>query len=693
MDLAPDVTPEDIEVFLQEADEQLQLLDEDIVRLEQEENAGDLLQEIFRAAHTLKGSSGMLGYQEMAELAHHLEHLLDLFRTGALAVTTQAVDALLHSLDAMRVLRDELADPTGRSLDVSAVVAELAQAAQGSSAAEAAGGAGVAAEGAMPQATPVAPIVLGSAASERIAELATGDAHLLEVDVEVSPGTIWSAVRLFQAVQALEELGELIASDPTQAEIDGGTPAQRLRAVVSTRSSEDDVRRNIAALEDIGRVDVKPYAPPTATEPSAADAGPPSAESAAPRRSGAAQTQTVRIDVERLDELMNRIGELVIDRTRIVQIGKALESRYKGDDMVEALGQTSAHIVKVVDELQETTRQVRMQPIGTVFSGLPRMVRDLSHKMGKQLDFQVSGHETEIDRTVIERIRDPLIHLLRNAVDHGVEPPDERRAKGKPETAVLKLRAYQEQGHIVIVVEDDGRGIDTERIKEAAVRKDLISADAASRLSEAQALELIFMAGASTAEKTTEVSGRGVGMDIVRSNVEAINGFVTAETDLGRMTRMTLKLPLTLATLHALLVRAGTTHYAIPLVYVWETTVRLPGEIPTVGGREVIRLRDNVVPLIPLSEAFGLSVENATGDVRHVVVVRLGERLVGLSVDAFSESQEIVVKPLGGFLGDVKGIGGASVLGDGRVVLIVDIPSLMNSIMVRRPMEQPVAAA
>ena len=687
MDLAPDVTPEDIEVFLQEADEQLQLLDEDIVRLEQEEDAGDLLQEIFRAAHTLKGSSGMLGYQEMAELAHHMEHLLDLFRTGALAVTTQAVDALLHSLDAMRVLRDELADPTGRSLDVSAVVAELAQAAQGSSAAEAAGGAGVAAESSTPEATPVAPIVLGPTASERIAELATGDAHLLEVDVEVSTGTIWSAVRLFQAMQALEELGELIASDPSRAEIDAGTPAERLRAVVSTRSSEEDVRRDIAALEDIARVDVKPYASP------AADAGPPSAGSAAPRRSGAAHTQTVRIDVERLDELMNRIGELVIDRTRIVQIGKALESRYKGDDMVEALGQTSAHIVKVVDELQETTRQVRMQPIGTVFSGLPRMVRDLSHKMGKKLDFQVSGHETEIDRTVIERIRDPLIHLLRNAVDHGVEPPDERRAAGKPETAVLKLRAYQEQGHIVIVVEDDGRGIDTDRIKAAAVRKGLISADAASRLSEAQALELIFMAGASTAEKTTEVSGRGVGMDIVRSNVEAINGFVTAETDPGRMTRMTLKLPLTLATLHALLVRAGTTHYAIPLVYVWETTVRLPGEIPTVAGREVIRLRDNVVPLIPLSEAFGLSVENATDDVRHVVVVRLGERLIGLSVDAFSESQEIVVKPLGGFLGDVNGIGGASVLGDGRVVLIVDIPSLMNSIMVRGPMEQPVAAA
>ena len=684
MDLALDVTPEDIEVFLQEADEQIQLLDEDIVRLEQEEDAEGLLQEIFRAAHTLKGSSGMLGYREMAELAHHMEHLLDLFRTGALAVTTPAVDALLHSLDAMRVLRDELADPTGRSLDVSAAVAELAQAADGASAEEEHA---AAAGSSTPGAAPVLPIVLGPAALERIAELATGDAHLLDVDVEISPGTIWSAVRLFQAVQALEELGELIASDPSQAEIDSGTPAERLRAVVSTRSSEDDVRRDIAALEDIARVDVQPYAPPAAAE------GAPSPGGAGQRRTGAGQTQTVRIDVERLDELMNRIGELVIDRTRIVQIGKALESRYKGDDMVEALGQTSAHIVKVVDELQETTRQVRMQPIGTVFSGLPRMVRDLSHKMGKKLDFQVSGHETEIDRTVIERIRDPLIHLLRNAVDHGVEPPDERRAAGKPETAVLKLRAYQEQGHIVIVVEDDGRGIDTERIKDAAVRKGLISADAASRLTEAQALELIFMAGASTAEKTTEVSGRGVGMDIVRSNVEAINGFVTAETELGRMTRMTLKLPLTLATLHALLVRAGTTYYAIPLVYVWETTVRLPGEIPTVAGREVIRLRDNVVPLIPLSEAFGLTAETSTDGVRHVVVVRLGERLVGLSVDAFSESQEIVVKPLGGFLGDLKGIGGASVLGDGRVVLIVDIPSLVNSITVRGPLEQPVVAA
>ena len=685
MDLAPDVTPEDLEVFLQEADEQLRLLDEDVVRLEREPDAGELLQEIFRAAHTLKGSSGMLGYKEMAELAHHMEHLLDLFRTGALAVTTPAVDALLHSLDAMRVLRDELADPTGRSLDVSAAVAELAQAAGASAEGEpGAKDAGSAPAGA----GPAAPIVLGPAARERIADLASGGAQLLAVDVHISADTIWSSVRLFQALQALGDLGEVIASEPSQSAIDSGAPSQLLRAIVSTRSSEDDVRREVGGLDDIAGVEVEPYVP----EAVAKDA--PDAAGAGQRRTGAGRTQTVRIDVARLDELMNQIGELVIDRTRIVQIGKALEQRYKGDDMVEALGETSAHIVKVVDELQESTRQVRMQPIGTVFSGLPRMVRDLSHKMGKKLDFQVSGSETEIDRTVIERIRDPLIHLLRNAVDHGVELPEERIAAGKPETAVLKLRAYQEQGHIVIVVEDDGRGIDTERVKAAAVKKGLISAEAGARLTEAQAIELIFLPGASTAEKTTEVSGRGVGMDIVRSNVEAINGLVTAETVLGQSTRMTLKLPLTLATLHALLVRAGTTHYAIPLVYVWETTVRNADEIPTIAGREVIRVRDAVVPLTSLSEAFGLSrAEHAAGSVRQVVVVRLGERLLGLSVDAFSESQEIVVKPLGGFLGDVKGIGGVSVLGDGQVVLIVDIPSLVNSIMARGPAEEPVAVA
>ena len=676
MDLAPDVTPEDIEVFLQEADEQLRLLDEDVVRLEQE-SAEELLQEIFRAAHTLKGSSGMLGYKEMAELTHHMEHLLDLFRTGALAVTTQAVDALLHSLDALRVLRDELAEPTGRSLDVSDAVAELAQAAGASG--DTAGAGSPKAE-----AVPPRPLVLSPAAQARMTDQTTGDAHALQVDVLISPETPWNSVRLFQAVQALMELGELIASEPSQAAIDSGAPAESLRAVVVTRSSEDDVRRQIGALEDIARVDVTRYAA-VQDEPDPAGAG--------QRKTGPGRAQTVRIDVERLDELMNRIGELVIDRTRIVQIGKVLESRYKGDDMVDALGQTSAHIGKVVDELQESTRQVRMQPIGTVFSGLPRMVRDLSHKMGKKLDFQVSGHDTEIDRTVIERIRDPLIHLLRNAVDHGVELPDERRAAGKPETAVLKLRAYQEQGHIVIAVEDDGRGIDTERVEAAAVRKGLISAEAASRLTEAQALELIFMAGTSTAEQATEVSGRGVGMDIVRANVEAINGFVTAETVLGQMTRVTLKLPLTLATLHALIVRAGSTHYAIPLVYVWETTVRTADEIPTVAGREVIRLRDHVVPLTPLSEAFGLGRGHATNGVRQVVVVRLGERLVGLSVDAFSEAQEIVVKPLGRFLGDVKGIGGVSVLGDGQVVLIVDIPSLVNSITVRGPLEDPVAVA
>ena len=375
---------------------------------------------------------------------------------------------------------------------------------------------------------------------------------------------------------------------------------------------------------------------------------------------------------------MNRIGELVIDRTRVLQISKVLEGRYKGDDMVDGLSQTAAHIVKLVDELQESTRKVRMQPIGTVFSGLPRLVRDLGQKMNKKLDFHMEGQETEIDRTVIERIKDPLIHLLRNSVDHGLESPDERRAAGKRETGTIKLSASQEQGYIFITVEDDGKGINPERVKAAAVSKGLISQEIASRLSDSEAVDLVFMAGASTAEKTTDISGRGVGMDIVRANIEAINGFVTADTRLGEGTRFTLKLPLTLATLHALLVRLHRTTYAVPLVYVLETIMRERSEIRTVAGREVVRLRNEVVPLLRLSQEFGLpSAAQEDGEI-HVVIVRLGERLLGLVVDSFFESQEIVVKPLSSLLGDVRGIAGASVLGDGQVVLIADIPSLVN---------------
>jgi len=402
----------------------------------------------------------------------------------------------------------------------------------------------------------------------------------------------------------------------------------------------------------------------------------------------------VRIDVERLDRLMNTIGELVIDRTRILQIGKMLESRYKEDDLVHALGETSSHVVKVVDDLQEEIMKARMLPIGTVFSGFPRMVRDLAQKMGKKVDFSISGQETEIDRTVIERIRDPLVHMLRNSVDHGMETPEQRRAAGKPESGSIRLAAFQEHGYIVITVEDDGRGIDAKKVRQSAIKKGILTAEAAARLTESESLDLIFLPGFSTAEKTTDVSGRGVGMDIVKTNIESINGFVNLETEVGQGTKFILRLPLTLATIQALLFRVGQTIYAVPLVYVLEAVKAEPAEISSIQGKEVIRVRDAIVPLLRLRAAFLKDAQESVVDnesrpatpvqtASQVVVVRLGERFVGLAVDALMELQEVMVKSLGNYLGQVKGVAGVSILGDGQVVLILDVPTLINTYLAR----------
>ena len=397
------------------------------------------------------------------------------------------------------------------------------------------------------------------------------------------------------------------------------------------------------------------------------------------------QTQTVRVDVERLDNLMTTIGELVIDRTRIAQIGRLLQAKYKEDELVQYLGETSAHVAKVVDDLQAEIMEVRLMPIGTVFNGFPRMVRDLAQKFGKEVEFVVEGQDTEIDRTVIERIRDPLVHLLRNSIDHGIEIPDVRTAAGKPAMGTIKLTAFQEQGSIVIKVSDDGKGIDPKDLRVAAVKKRILTPEAAERLSDPEAIDLIFAPGASTAEETTEVSGRGVGMDIVKTNIESINGFVTVETTLGEGTTFVLRLPLTLATVQALLVSVNSTLFAVPVVYVLEVRRIEAREIETIEGKEVIRSRGSIVPLLRLTDVFGRDVIKQASDDRsaHVVVVKLGERLVGLAVQTLVEIQEIMVKSLAEGMGDVKGIAGASILGNGQVVLIIDIPTLIQTTLMK----------
>jgi two-component system chemotaxis sensor kinase CheA len=377
---------------------------------------------------------------------------------------------------------------------------------------------------------------------------------------------------------------------------------------------------------------------------------------------------------------MEQIGDLVINRNHIGQISKTLAEKYQDDELIRSLTESVSQSGKIVNILQQDIMTIRMLPIELVFNTMPRMVRDLARQTGKKVDFIVEGQETEVDRSVIEHLRDPLIHLLRNSVDHGIETPEERLAAGKPETGTIHLSAHHEQDHIVITVSDDGKGIDPETVKAVSIKKGVISAEAASRMTDNELMNLIMASGVSTAKKITEVSGRGVGLDIVKKNIEFLNGKITLDSKPGQGATFTLQLPLTLAIIPTLLVSLGKTVYAIPLATIVEAIKLETKDIKTITGKEVTLYRSSVLPLLRLSSIFKWNAEtNRTLKLNHIVVVKACEMQVGIIVDELIGQQEIVVKSLDQFIGGVNGLSGASILGDGQVVLILDVNSLVKS--------------
>ena len=677
---------DDLKVFLQEAESFLDMLDESIIRLEDESDNVELLQEIFRAAHTLKGSSGMLGLDAMAGLTHAMEDLLDRVRKGEQAVTPELVDVLLLSLDGLKALKQELVDGTETSsVAVEPIVEALRVAA---------------ADGEGPATASAAPSLRSRATEPEIAgrvQVVLEQGRVpLHIRAEIEPESEWAPVRCFQVLNELGEHGEVLASVPSEEEIEQERAGHVIEVLLDSDAEHATIEAAVRAVSEIVAVAIVPWdaredeAGPPQDQPErrTIDLGP-EARGKDPREQlelasqKIATLQTVRIDVDRLDALMNMVGELAIDRTRIAQISRVLQSEYREDDQVRALSETSTHIVKIVDELQESMMQVRMLPVGVLFSKFPRLVRDLARGLGKDVRLVVEGEGTEIDRSVIDKIRDPLVHLMRNAVDHGVEAPEVREAAGKPSQATVRLTARHEQGQIVITIEDDGKGIDHRVVREAAVRKGLRSQEAVERLSNREALELIFEPGLSTVAETTEVSGRGVGGDVIRRDIESLNGRVDVQSEVGAGTTLTLRLPLTLATFGGLLVVSGGSMYAIPLSFVRETVRPEPEALSTVLRRPVLNLRGTVMPLMPLCEATGEANALATEDsTRYAVVLQAGggedDGPVAIGVDDLIDQHEIVVKSLSNFLGRTRGIAGATIMGDGQVVLIVDVPTLIK---------------
>lgn len=706
----------EIGVFLDELDEKIQVMNDGFLALERDGEVPGIIQEIFRAAHTIKGSSAIMGYDGMSALTHEMENLFDRLRDGAVTVTPEMIDLLFEALDTLKLLRDQV---TGQEAMVDEALLERLKKelnrtavgglplANGPAGPPPAGAVGPgpdappeAAAEAEPQvgAEPLPRVELGAVEWEVAREAAGMGRNVFRIGVGIDRDCQMKSVRAFLVFQRLEELGDIIQSAPAAEQLQDGAYGRGFEVLFVTLEDRDYLQSMLMTIAEVESATVEPLEPPGApagagaarAEPAAAGSGSAPAkvpaEGAAPASPATAPeyraVKTVRIDVRKLDSLMNLVGELVIERTRLDQFAYTAAERLGSDEMMDTLNEISNHLGQVTGDLQEEIMKARMLPIAQVFNRFPRMVRDLAHKMDKKIELVIEGRDTELDRNVIEVISDPLIHLIRNAIDHGIEPTREREAAGKPAEGTLRLRAYHHENHIVIVVEDDGRGLDPARIKVKALEKNLIDAEAAARLNDQELVNLAFLPGFSTATSVSDLSGRGVGMDVVRTQIEQVNGSVEISSTPGKGTRCEIKLPLTLAIIKALMVRLGDQVYALPLSNVLETVQVSRGEIQMIKHSEVVVVRGVVLPLVRLCRVFNQAEKEA--DRLYVVIVGTGDQQVGVIVDKLIGEQEIVIKSLGEHLGRIAGLSGATILGDGRVSLIIDVRALISETSGRR---------
>lgn len=671
---------EEISVFLDELEEKIQSLNENILILEKEGGSQEALQEIFRAAHTIKGSSAVMGYEKIAGLTHEMENLFDQMRKGLLPVTEPIVDALFEALDTLHTLRDEVLGK-GVAGGIEQVTAKLRQYGEAAPAACVQDD-----EAAVPaQAGKASSPALETVDQEVIREAAIRGYQAYWVKIEIEKGCQMKSVRAFLVFETVQQMGEVIKCDPPVEDIQDGKYGDGFMLVLLTNEDPGRVKSLLMTIAEVAKVDVEEIVLKD-EEVAASDTGKSYAANGAQTAAKVEHAeikiaQTVRVDVQRLDTLMNLVGELVIDRTRLNRFAEIFEGRFGAGsgEMVEKLNEISGHLGQVSGDLQEEIMKARMLPVAQVFNRFPRMVRDLAHKLGKEIDFIVEGHETELDRNVIEIIGDPLIHLIRNAIDHGIEKPEERVKLGKPRTGVLKLKASYMENHIIITVEDDGKGIDADRMRDKVVEKGLFEREVAERMPNREVVNLVFMAGFSTASVVNDLSGRGVGLDVVRNQIEQINGTVEVNTIRGAGTTFTVKLPLTLAIIRALMIELGKEQFALPLTNVVETISVLAGDVMQVKHNEVIIVRGNVLPLIRLARILGQE-EHGDKNRLFVVVLGIGDKKFGVIVDKLLGELEIVIKSLGDYLGKVPCLSGATILGDGQVALIVDVRSLAKEI-------------
>jgi len=625
-----DELQEILEDFLIEAFELVEQIDQDLVELENNPDDLELLNSIFRVAHTVKGSSSFLSFDVLTKLTHHMEDVLNKARRGELKVVGHVMDVVLESIDMMKALlvciRDNGND-TAIEMDLTDIIARLEAVSE------------------------------GKEVDENTTSVEELEAPKEEKKVEVEASNDSEE----------EEDYSNLSDDEVEAEI--------MRLLQEKKDEKNSKKAAKANASTAKQTSSKP-SPKTATIDKPTSKPTKSAPPA--KKQASVVEQTIRVEVNRLDHLMNLIGELVLGKNRLLKIYDDVEERYEGEKFLEELNQVVSAISLVTTDLQIAVMKTRMLPIAKVFNKFPRMIRDLSRELGKSIDLKISGEETELDKSIVEEIGDPLVHIIRNSCDHGVETPEIRAAAGKPEIGTVELKAYNEGNSIVIEIIDDGKGLDADLLRYKAIEKGMISEREADTMSDKEAFSLIFKPAFSMAAKVTNVSGRGVGMDVVKTNIEKVNGIIEIDSEVGRGTSIKMKIPLTLAIIQALIVGTQEEYYAIPLSSVLETVRISLDEIYTVEGKNVLRLRDEVLPLVRLSDIFNVKQVFDSGEFTYVVVIKLAESKLGVIVDTFIGQEETVIKSMGDYLQGIQGIAGATIRGDGGVTLIVDVASLMN---------------
>jgi len=616
-----------VESFIEESKEILENLNSDLVELESSPEDEELLNKIFRSFHTLKGTSGFLSLNKTTLVTHRCEDILNKLRKGQAKLTSELMDVILEAYDIITLLLNSIETNKSEDVEIEEIVAKLENTIKQLE------------SGGMQSAEEKKPKPQKKKSSKRKKKKAETNAEKPAVGnpVEEKPA---------EATQPQEEvIPEEADESEEEAEISEVKVEEKSNVNAGQNRSDKIVARNLAS------------------------------------KNGIKGESSIRVDVKRLDDLLNIVSELVLGRNQLQQAFQKIASEHEGWDAVKILGEATKQIDLMTNELQLVVMKTRMVKIGKVFNKFPRLVRDLSKETGKNVKLEIRGEDTELDKTLIEEINDPLVHLVRNSIDHGIESPEERKKANKPAEGTIWLEAYPEGNNIVIVVKDDGKGIDPNVIKKKAIEKGLITQEKAEELSKQEIYNLIFLPGFSTAAKVTNISGRGVGMDVVKTNVKKLRGIINIDSEVGKGTTITIKLPLTLAIISGMIVRVKSEYYVIPLNNILEVVRLHVEDIYSVNNREVINVRDEVIPLVSIQEMLYGVEEESENIWQYIIVVGIAESKYGIKVDETIGQKEIVIKSLGSYLGNIPGIAGSTIMGDGSVVMIIDLAEMLNALM------------